>query len=384
MIDRIFTKQGIEYLNYFPCLAITGSRQVGKTTLSRQLAKHLSGTVEYIDLELPDDYRKLEDAYFYLSQFSHKTFVIDEVQRNKSLFPVLRGLIDQDRRPGRFVLLGSASPHLIRHSSESLAGRIAFLELPPFILPEVGFEYLDDLWLRGGYPDVFLQNTPFHLWMQSFIKTYLERDLPQLGLSGTPSLIGRLWSMLAHQHGDLINYSQTGRSLAITGPTVKSNIDFLESAYMIRQLQPWSVNIGKRLVKSPKVFIRDAGILHYLLGVGSFEKLLGHYKVGSSWEGFVIEQIMACTDPAAHFWFYRTHEGAELDLLIEKGGVIEVAIEIKLGSDSTPTRGNVEALKTVKPLSAFLINHGTMDYLHSSGFRICGLTDYLQKYCNRF
>lgn len=370
-------------MKYFPCLAITGPRQVGKTTLSPQLADQLIGEIEFIDLELPDDFRKLQDAYFYLSQFPEKTFVIDEVQRNKSPFPMLRGLIDQNRRAGRFILIGSASPHLIPHSTASLEGRIGFLKLPPFVLPEVGFQHLDDLWLRGGYPDVFLQNTPFHLWMQSFIKTCLENDLPELGIKGTPAMIGRLWSMLAHQHGDLINYAQTARSLAITGPTVKSNIDFLESAYMIRQLQPWSINNGKRLVKSPKVFIRDSGILHYHLGIDRFEKLLGHYKVGSSWEGFVIEQIMAYTDPSVHFWFYRSHEGAELDLLIEKDGEIDVAIEIKLGSDSTPTRGNVEALKTVKPRTAFLINHGIMDYQHSSGFRICGLTDYLTKYVSK-
>jgi uncharacterized protein len=381
MIKRIAEEKALNLLRSFPCVSIIGPRQVGKTTLARMISKRLTRESLYLDLELLSDYSKLSDAEFYLSQHTDKAVIIDEVQRMPALFPVLRALIDQKREPGRFILLGSAGPDLVRQSSESLAGRIAYLELSPFLLEEVIDRYqIEDLWFRGGYPDPFLENTPWQDWMQNFIRTYLERDLPAQGFSSDRILAERLWLMLAHNHGNLVNYSELGRSLEISSGMIKKYLDFLEAAFLIRQVRPYTNNLKKRVVKSPKVYIRDSGILHFLLGLAKYEELFGTMKLGASWEGFVAEQIAEHLHSNRKLFFYRTHEGAELDLVIEKGGLPLAGIEIKIGSDNRPSRGNTVAAESLGVTQKFIITKEGEDYMQSNGFRTCSLGTFLKNY----
>jgi predicted AAA+ superfamily ATPase len=380
MIHRWEEKNILELLHDFPCVALIGPRQVGKTTLAKNIQKQIASSL-YLDLESISDSSRLDDAETYLVQNEEKLVVIDEVQRGKDLFPLLRSLIDRKRTPGRFLLLGSASPDLIRDSSESLAGRIIYIELTPITLPELPPDYsLQEIWMYGGFPEALLKQRRWATWMNDFIRTYFERDLPQLGFPASGSTGRRLWTMLSHYHGNIIQYSELGKSLGLSIPTIKSYIAFLEKAFLIRILEPYYSNVKKRLVKSPKVYIRDSGLLHFLLGVDSFEELNGHPKIGASWEGFVIEQILTFLPKTRHHYFYRTHDGAELDLVITKGDTPVACIEIKYGSDIRPTRGNTEAMNTLKTKKNFLISNKEEDYSHSSGFHVCGLRQFLQTY----
>jgi predicted AAA+ superfamily ATPase len=324
---------------------------------------------------------KLDDAETYLGQFQDYLIIIDEVQRKKELFPVLRALIDQNRKPGRFLLLGSAAPDLLKNSSETLAGRIAYCELFPFALPEIypAFE-IERLWLKGGYPSPFLLDSFWLDWMNNFTKTYFERDLPNLGFPADSITGERLWFMLSHYHGNLVNFAEIGKSLDLSYHTIKKYIAFLENAFLIRTIKPFHSNLKKRLVKSPKVYIRDSGIMHYLLGIETIEELFGHPKKGASWEGFVIEQIIALLPQNRKTYFYRTHDGAELDLVITKGVHPVAGIEIKFGSDTKPSRGNTEAVQFLKTRQNFIIVNKNEDYVLSNGFRVCGLQVFLEKY----
>jgi predicted AAA+ superfamily ATPase len=380
MISRIADKKILDLLGGFPCVAILGPRQVGKTTLAKQIQERYKTSI-YIDLELTSDMIKLEDAETFLGQFQDYLIIIDEVQRKKDLFPILRALIDQNRKPGRFLLLGSAAPDLLRNSSETLAGRIAYYELFPFLLPEIypAFE-IERLWLRGGYPNPFLRESYWLDWMNNFSKTYFERDLPNLGFTADSITGERLWYMLSHYHGNLVNYADIGKSLELSIRTVKKYINFLENAFLIRTIKPFHSNLKKRLVKSPKVYIRDSGIMHYLSGIENIKELFGHPKKGASWEGFVIEQIIALLPQNRKTFFYRTHDGAELDLVITKGGNPVAAIEIKFGSGAKLSRGNTEAVQFLKTKKNFLIVNRNEDYVLSNGFRVCGLQIFLDKY----
>ncbi len=380
MITRISEKKIEDLLQGFPCVAIIGPRQVGKTTLAKQIQKSYVEPI-YLDLELQRDLIKLDDPETYLKQFEDQLIIIDEVQRKKELFPVLRALIDQKRTPGRFLLLGSAAPDLLRNSSESLAGRIAYHELTPFLIPEVFPDHNPmDLWMHGGFPDPFLHQKYWLDWMNNFVKTYFERDLPNLGFPADSMTGERLWTMLAHHHGNLINYAEIGKSLEFSIHTIKKYIGFLKHAFLIRLIQPFHSNLKKRLVKSPKVYISDSGILHFLLGIDSIEQLFGHPKMGASWEGFVIEQIIPRLPQNRKLYFYRTHDGAELDLVITKGGKPVAGIEIKFGSGVSVSRGNTEAVQFLNTKQNFLIINDDEDYLLSNGFRVCGLTIFLEKY----
>jgi predicted AAA+ superfamily ATPase len=380
MIKRFAENKIKELINNFPCVAIIGPRQVGKTTLAKQIIASLKNEYEYIDLELQRDAEKLTDPETYFLSFPDKNFVIDEVQQNKKLFPVLRAIIDRDRRPGRFILLGSASPDLLRDSSESLAGRIAYYELTPFLIEEIDKKKtLEDLWFYGGFPDAILKNLQWADWMNNYIRTYFERDLVNLGLSADSNVSKRLWYMLAHSHGNLINFSDYAKSLELSGKTIKNYIHFFDQAFLVRELKPYYFNLKKRLVKSPKIYIRDSGLLHYILGLEKPEDLFGHPKMGASWEGFVIEQILSRIKMNRQTYFFRTHNGAELDLVIEKGGVPVAGIEIKYGSKFTPSRGNTEAVETLSTQNNFIIVKDEEDFMHKN-FRICGIRIFLEKY----
>lgn len=307
-------------------VALIGPRQVGKTTLARRFLPQNSA--RYFDLESPRDLQRLEEPLTALEALSGLV-VIDEVQRRPDLFAVLRVLIDRDRRPGQFLILGSASPALLRQSSESLAGRLEIIEVDAVSLAEAGTGNIDTLWTRGGFPLSFLADTDQAslAWRESFVRLTVERDLPALGLGAAPAAVRRFWNMLAHYHGQIWNAAEPARSLGLGESTVRRYLDFLTDAFLVRQLPPWHENLGKRQVKAPKVYVRDSGILHALLQLDSTEAVMAHPKSGASWEGFVLEQVLRQARPAeAYFW--ATHQGAELDLLLFKHRR-RVGVEIK-------------------------------------------------------
>jgi uncharacterized protein len=311
-----------------PVVALLGPRQSGKTTLARILLS--IDSENYFDLEGGASLRRLEDPETALGEL-RGLVVIDEVQRRPELFPVLRVLVDRPRKPARFLLLGSASPALLRQSSESLAGRIEIIEITGFTAHEVGHKRLDRLWLRGGYPRSFLASTEnnSYSWRRNFLQTFLERDIPQLGIRVPALQLERFWTMLAHYHGQLWNAAEPASSLGLSQPTVRSYLDLMTSVYMIRQLQPWHENLAKRQVKAPKIYLRDTGLLHALLGLRNRKDLLSHPKMGASWEGLVIEQVLQTFQvDQAHFW--ATHQGAELDLFLMRGAH-RIGVEVKRG-----------------------------------------------------
>jgi hypothetical protein len=307
-------------------VGLIGPRQVGKTTLARTLLP--PGSPNYFDLEDPRDLERLAQPMTAIEPL-RGLVVIDEVQRRPDLFPVLRVLIDREGAPSRFLILGSASPALLRQSSESLAGRLEMVEMAGLSVREVGVQHMDTLWLRGGFPLSFLAETDADSsrWREGFIRLTVERDLPGLGLGAPATAIRRFWGMVAHYHGQIWNSAEPARSLGVSESTVRRYLDFLTDAYLLRQLLPWFENIGKRQVKSPKVYVRDSGLLHSLLGLRSRAEQLVHPKLGASWEGFLLEQVLQLAQPdEAYFW--ATHQGAELDLLMFKHGR-RVGVEFK-------------------------------------------------------
>lgn len=332
----------------------------------------------YLDLENPDDLVKLNTPSLFLEPLADQTVILDEVQKAPQLFPVLRGIIDRNRKPGRFILLGSASPDLIRDTSESLAGRIAYHELKPLYWEEI--KALADYrthWFRGGFPlSLLAPNDEYaRLWRMNFIKTYLERDLPLLGLKADPILTGRLWQMTAHLSGSLLNMENLSSSLGIHGTTVRSYLDFFESAYLIRRLQPYHTNIKKRLVKTPKVYIRDTGILHQLLGIPSLFELAGNPMLGASWETYVIEQISAILPDWAELYFYRTHQGTEADLVIARGGKPELLVEIKYSTTPRLSKGFRIAKEDLKTQKHFVICPVEAGFPLSEEVRVLGVNE---------
>jgi len=348
-------------LSHLPAVALLGPRQVGKTTLAHVIAEGRKSV--YVDLESPLDREKLADPTFYLSEHEDDLVILDEVQRMPELFTTLRGLIDQGRRrgrkAGRFLLLGSASPDLLRQS-ETLAGRIAYVELAPLDVLETPVAQQNQLWVRGGFPESFLADSDAHslIWRQSFIRTYLERDIPQIGPRIPATTLHRFWTMLAHVQGGLLNAAQLARGLAVDGKTIARYLDLMVDLMLVRRLQPFQTNIGKRLVRSPKVYVRDSGIVHGLLNIGDHEALLGHPVVGASWEGFVMENLIAAAPEGTVPMFFRTAAGAEIDLLLDvpKDGLW--AIEIKRGLSARPEKGFFTACEDLKPARRFVVNSG--------------------------
>ncbi|MEJ6582000.1 MAG: ATP-binding protein [Akkermansiaceae bacterium] len=349
-------------LENFPAVVLIGPRQVGKTTLAHTIEDEEAGL--YLDLESNRDLRRLSDPEDYLARHEDELVILDEIQRVPYLFTSLRGLIDQGRRTGRkngrYLLLGSASLELIQQSSETLAGRIAYLELHPLDLTEVGSENLDRLWYRGGFPESYLsQNDQTSAEQRDFlIRSYLEAEIPKYGGRLAGREIRNLWTMLAHQQGGMLNVADLSRNLDLDARTINGYLGLLEDLLLIRTLKPWFKNVGKRLVKSPKFYIRDSGIVHELLGISGHESLLGHPVVGGSWEGFVIENLLALAPPRTEAYFYRTSAGAEVDLVLCFRDQTRWVIEIKRGISPNITPGFYNALEDLKPDKSFIVYGG--------------------------
>ncbi|HBK83427.1 MAG TPA: ATPase [Flavobacterium sp.] len=376
MISRSLTTEIIPLLQFFPCVAILGSRQVGKTTFVKNLETLVSRPILYLDLEDSNDFEILStNAQWFLSQNSDKLIIIDEIQRELKLFPLLRSLIDKQNTPGQFILLGSASPQLLSKSSETLAGRIVYKELTPLTYFETAQYKKEIHWFRGGYPKAFLapDDTLWQYWHQAYIKTFIEIDLRLLGLNASPILVNKLLRMIASIQGSVVNYSMLGNALGITSVQVKKYIDFLEHSFIIRRLEPFHTNIGKRLVKSPKVYIRDTGILHNLLQLSTYDQLIAHPIAGNSWEGYIVEQIISKLKNGFHTYFYRTQTGAEVDLCIANGIEIVAVLEIKLSNNPKISRGNTETISDLKCKNNFVIVFSPADYQLNENWKVCNL-----------
>ena len=379
MIPRQIHSQVEAALSRQAAVALIGPRQVGKTTLALEIAQGRSSI--YLDLEAKADREKLSDPVLFLNQHADKLVVLDEIHRMPVLFEELRGIIDAGRRAGhrtgRFLILGSASIDLLRQSGETLAGRIEYVDLTPLCASEIdGEDALQQLWVRGGFPDSFLapNDTDSLRIRQSFIRTYLERDVPMFGPRIPAETLERLWIMLAHNQGTLLNASRLANSLTVSAPTVTSYIGLLVDLLLVRRLPPFYANVKKRLVKSPKTYVRDSGLVHALLGIETHDELLGHPVVGASWEGFVIENLLAVAPNRTRASFYRTARGAEIDLLLELGAKHGTwAIEIKRGLAPKIEKGFHIALDDVQPQEAFLVYSGTDRYPKGDGIETIGL-----------
>lgn len=375
MISRILSGHILDSLDKFPVVGLIGPRQAGKTTLAKGIAAECPDKVAYLDLELPSDRDRLEEAELYLRRHPAELIVLDEIQRVPELFPLLRAVVDEKARPGQFLILGSASPSLLRQSSESLAGRIIYHELEPLVLKELpdGEAAAESLWLRGGFPRSFLAATDqdSFQWRGAFIRACLERDLPQFGARLPVTTLHRLWTMIAHYHGQLWNASKIASSLGIAAGTVKNYLDLLTDLFLLRQLPPLFANVKKSLVKSPKVYVRDSGLLHALLRIQDREDLFGHPKAGASWEGWALEQILAIVPRDWDRAFYRTSAGAEIDLVLDPGGgKPRLAVEMKCSLSGQPSKGFWSALEDLQPARGFVVYPGNEAYPIGNGVMV--------------
>ncbi|TPW18293.1 MAG: hypothetical protein FD130_323 [Halothiobacillaceae bacterium] len=375
-INRLQTARVAERLKHLPAVALLGPRQVGKSTLVKQLLKPFEKAI-YLDLERPADLNKLRDPEAYFALHTDKLICLDEIQRTPELFPLLRSVIDVRGRNGQFLILGSASPTLIKQSSETLAGRIAYLELTPLLLYELEATSLRNLWLRGGFPRSYLStdDKASFEWRLDFIRTFLERDISQLGFALSAKVMERFWRFCAHSHGHLLNSSKLGSALGMSHHTIRGYIDLLEQTFMLRSLPPYEANLKKRLVKAPKIYLRDSGLLHALLGVESQDDLFSHPCYGSSWEGFVIENILAL-HPEWRASFYRTSSGSEIDLILERGRR-RVAIECKASTSPEVGRGFWSALKDLEITEAWIIAPVDTSYPIESGVTVAPLSEFI-------
>ena len=360
-------------------VALMGPRQVGKTTLALQIGEEQNAL--YLDLEDIQERDKLSNATVFLAAYEDRLVILDEIHRVPDLFLTLRGLIDQGRRrgqrTGRFLLLGSASLDLMRQSGESLAGRISYIDMTPLSVLEVPTDAHEELWVRGGFPDSFLAQDQRHAlsWRKDLLRTYLERDVPMFGSRIPSETLRRFWTMLAHNQGSLINASRLAAGLEVSSQTVSRYTDLLVDLLLVRRLQPYHVNVGKRLVKSPKVYIRDSGLLHALLNIGDRNALLGHPVAGASWEGFVIENLINAAPALTVPGFYRTAGGAEIDLLLELPGGERWAIEVKRSRAAKPARGFYEACEDLKPAKRFVVHAGLERFPVSQDVQAIGVRE---------
>jgi predicted AAA+ superfamily ATPase len=367
-------------------VVLLGPRQVGKTTLALEIAGQRPSV--YLDLERDADRRVLTEPDLYLDEQVGKLVILDEVQQMPDLFKTLRGQIDMRRRKGartgQFLLLGSASNVLLHQSAESLAGRVRYIEMPPLLLDEVGEDRMNDLWLRGGFPDSFQADSDQNslAWREDFLRTYLERDIPALGPRIPAATLRRFWTMLAHAQGGLLNASALAEGLGVSGQTVGRYLDLLVDLMLVRRLQPWHENAGKRVVKSPKVFVRDSGLVHALLRLGSLESVLGHPVVGGSWEGFSIETLIAAAPVGTEHFFYRTAAGAELDLVLRLPGNAIWAIEIKRTTTPKVSRGFHLSVDDIKADRKILVYAGEREVPAGDGLRAISLATAVEQLRN--
>lgn len=371
----------IEDLEQFPAVAITGARQTGKTTLARSISSAINSSGIYLDLELPADIAKLQEPELFLREHVDHCVILDEIHRMPELFPILRGLIDEHRKPGRFLILGSASPALLRESSESLAGRISYNKLYPLNLIET--ENRTDLkthLLRGGFPDSLLapSNKKSNRWRVNFIQTYLERELPSLGLNSDVRILRKLLTMLCHAQSSMLNVQNLSNSLGVTRPTVSRYIDFLEKSYLLIRVEPWFSNIKKRLVKSPKIYLSDSGLFHSLLGINEYAGLIEHPAVGASWEGFVIQQTKSLLPPDMELWFFRTHEGAEADIVLSKNDSPIASAEIKWTNAPKISKGFRNVVGYLKTEHNFVITPSSDTYPAAENITVISLLNWLK------
>jgi predicted AAA+ superfamily ATPase len=379
MYQRQSQQKLIQHLQQFPAVGLLGPRQVGKTTLAFA-QKALYPDALYLDLELPSAQRQMDDPEAFLMAHAQQLVILDEVQRMPELFGILRGVIDQRRRmgqgSGQFLLLGSATGVLMQQSSESLAGRVAYVELPPLQASEIFMEQpsiadLNALWVRGGFPMSWLAKTDADsmTWREVFISTYLEKDIPALGPRIPATTLRRLWTMLAHHQGELLDLSKLAAALAISGQTVGRYIDLLCDLMLVRRLPAWHGNVGKRLIRSPKVYVRDSGLVHALLGLSNWDALLGHPVAGSSWEGFVLEQLINAA-PQAEASFYRTSNGAEVDLVLSFRNQQTWVIEVKRSSAPSVSKGFYQAATDLGAVRKLLVAPVEQTYPIKDGIQV--------------
>jgi uncharacterized protein len=385
MLSRLLTEKLRGAIAQVPAVALLGPRQVGKTTLAKNIAKSIDSI--YLDLEAPEDLLKLSDSTSFLGAHADKLVILDEIQRSPELFPVLRGLIDknreQGRRAGQFLLLGSASMDLMRQSSESLAGRISYIEMGGLNVAEINGSQLDrqTLWLRGGFPDSYLATDDDLAmdWLENLVRTYLERDVPQMGFRVPAARMRRLWTMLAHLQGETINCSKLASNLEVDAKTVSHYIDILTDLLLIRRLEPWHINVKKRLVKSSRYYIRDSGILHRLLGINSYDALLSNPVLGKSWEGFAVENILSVLPSRAETYFYRTAAGAEIDLVIRMPSSDIWAVEIKHGAAPKLGKHYSQTCDDVGAAHKYILYGGDDEFPVSTDVKIISLSGLMEK-----
>ncbi len=384
MLTRWITPKLKQSMAHAPAVALLGARQIGKTTLAKQIGMETNSL--YLDLESPEDLLKLSDATSFFNAHNDKLIIIDEIQRAPDLFMVLRGVIDKNRQNGQkynqFLLLGSASMDLLRQSSESLAGRISYLDMGGLNVLETG-EDTKNLWLKGGFPESYLaENDAIAMnWLEDLIRTYLERDVPQMGFNVSAPRLRRLWTMLAHLQGEPINCSKLGGNLEVDAKTISNYIDILENLLLVRRIEPWHVNVKKRLVKSPRYYVRDSGILHRLLGISNYDVLLSNPILGKSWEGFVIENICSVLPRHAEIYFYRTAAGAEIDLVIKMPSSETWAVEIKYGVAPKINKHFSQTCNDIGATKKYVVYGGNDEFPIGNDVNIISLSKIMEKLC---
>lgn len=374
MLPRIKLSEIDEMLQDFPVVAIIGPRQCGKSTLAQHIASQQPDAV-FLDMEDPDDRVVLSNPTLFFAANKNKLICLDEIQFAPDLFQTLRSTVDKTKRNGQFLLLGSASPELLRQSSETLAGRIVYVELAPFTITETQSDW-QSLLVRGGFPRSFLAKTDKSslVWRKSFIRTFLERDIAAFGLNLNPEHSSRLWQMCAHYHGKLLNYSDFGKSLGLTHPTIKHYVDVLTGTFMLRKLQPYHANLEKRLVKTPKLYVADSGILCALLNIQTFDELLGHPVAGFAWEGFVLQNILSSISNSYEVYFISTSADAEIDILLKKGRKL-IGIECKFSTTPKVSKGFYNLKHDLKLSKSFVVAPVTKGYPIDKDTLVCNLTE---------
>jgi predicted AAA+ superfamily ATPase len=365
--------------NYFPVIGILGARQVGKTTLAKEMMKMFEKKVIYLDLEKPSDIAKITEPELYFNLNKELCIIIDEVQLRPELFAVIRSSVDEYRVPLRFIILGSASPEIIRQTSQSLAGRVSYVFMHPFSLSELNNADRIKHHFRGGFPGSYLapNDKISKRWLDDFILTFIERDLPLLGLSASPNLTRRLWEMLAWQNGNLLNSSMLGNSLGLTHHTIRKYIDFIEGAFMLKTIMPFHVNLNKRLVKTPKVYFTDTGILHRMLRIDNYDQLMGMSVLGGSFEAYVLQQLLIHKSSDTEIYFYRTHTGTEIDFVLTQSSKPLCAIEVKFTSAPKPTKGLRQGIEDLQTKNNYIIIPESEVYPIAENIQVAGIHPFI-------